>query len=156
MAVAVLTAEEILEQKGRELYSVGADATVHEALTQMVEHKVGSTLVKEGSRIVGIWTERDLMRNSIEADFDPATARIGDYMTRGVKFASHTDSAYDLMDKFLGLRLRHLLIDKNGESIGLLSVVDVMRTALQEKTRELEELHTVATWEYYEEWRPRQ
>lgn len=60
------------------------------------------------------------------------------------------------MDKFLGLRLRHLLIDKNGESIGLLSVVDVMRSALQEKTLELEELHTVATWEYYEEWTPRQ
>lgn len=122
----------------------------------MVEHKVGSTLIKEGSRIVGIWTERDLLRNSINANFDPKTARIGDYMTRGVKFATHTDSAYDLMDKFLGLRLRHLLIDKNGEFIGLLSVVDVMRSALQEKTRELEELHTVATWEYYEEWKPRQ
>jgi signal-transduction protein with cAMP-binding, CBS, and nucleotidyltransferase domain len=85
-------------------------------------------------------------------------------MTPGVKFAAHTDSAYELMDKFLGLRLRHLLglrlrhllVDKKGEFIGLLSVVDVMRTALQEKTREFEELHTVATWEYYEEWRPRQ
>ena len=53
----------------------------------------------------------------------------------------------NLMDKFLRLRLRHLLIDKNGEFVGLLSVVDVMRSALQEKTRELEELHTVATWE---------
>ena len=96
------------------------------------------------------------MRNSLDEDFDPATARIGDYMTPGVKFAAHTDSAYELMDKFLGLRLRHLLIDKKGEFIGLLSVVDVMRTARPEKTREFEELHTVATWEYYEEWRPRQ
>jgi signal-transduction protein with cAMP-binding, CBS, and nucleotidyltransferase domain len=96
------------------------------------------------------------MRNSLDEDFDPATARIGDYMTPGVKCAAHTDSAYELMDKFLGLRLRHLLIDKKGEFIGLLSVVDVMRTALQEKTREFGELHTVATWEYYEEWRPRQ
>ena len=139
MAVAVMTAEEIIEQKGRELYSVGTDATVDDALAQMVEHKVGSTLIKEGSRIVGIWTERDLLRNCINANFDPTTARIGDYMTRGVKFATYTDSAYDLMDKFLGLRLRHLLIDKNGEFIGLLSVVDVMRSALQEKTWELEE-----------------
>ncbi len=156
MAVEVITAEEILEFKGGEMYSVTADTTIHVALEQMVAHKVGSTLVKEGSRIVGIWTERDLMRSSIDPDFDPTTARIGDYMTRGVKFAPHTDSAYDLMDKFLGLRLRHLLIDKNDEFIGLLSVGDVMKTALHEKTREFEELHQVATWEYYEEWKPRQ
>ncbi len=155
-AAAVMTAGEILEQKGGELYSVSADTTILEALTQMVEHKVGSTLVKEGSRIVGIWTERDLLRNSIDSEFEPRKARIGDYMTRGVKFASHTDSAYELMDKFLGLRLRHLLIDKDDEFIGLLSVGDVMKAALQEKTREFEELHTVATWEYYEEWKPRQ
>ena len=53
MPVAVMTAEEILEQKGGEIYSVGVDASVRDALTQMVEHKVGSTLVKKGSRIVG-------------------------------------------------------------------------------------------------------
>ena len=153
MGIPVMTAEEIIGEKGGEVHSVSADTTIHEALTTMVDHRVGSVLVKEGSRIVGIWTERDLMRNSIDRQFDPKTTSIGDYMTRGVKFAPHTDSAYALMDKFLGLRLRHLLIDKDGEFIGLLSVGDVMKTALHEKNREFEELHNTTTWAYYEEWR---
>lgn len=156
MATDVKTAEQILQEKGGELYSVAADATVLEALRTMVTHKVGSILVKEGSRIVGIYTERDLMRNTIDPAFVAAQARIGDVMTRGLRYAPHTDTAYALMDKFLGLRLRHLLIDKKGEFIGLLSIGDVVRSALRERTRELEALNKVVSWEYYEEWKPRQ
>jgi CBS domain-containing protein len=155
MASDVKTAEQILQEKGGELYSVEEDATILKALRLMVENKVGSTLIKEGTRVVGIYTERDLMRNTIDPAFDPQTARIGDYMTRGLKFAPHTDSAFELMDKFLGLRLRHLLIDKEGEFIGLLSIGDVVRSALHERTRELEALQQVANWEYHEEWKPR-
>ena len=155
MAQDVKTAEQILQEKGGELYSVGEDATILEALRLMVEHKVGSTLVAEGNGLVGIYTERDLMRNTIDPEFDPAAARIGDHMTRGLKFAPHTDNAYELMDKFLGLRLRHLLIDRAGEFIGILSIGDVIRSALQERTRELEALQQVANWEYHEEWKPR-
>ena len=152
MAVAVMTAEEILGQKGGELHWVDIDSTIHDALTLMVEHKIGSVLVKEGTRIVGIWTERDLMLNRLVPGFDPQTARVGDHMTTGLKFAPHTDSVYDLMDKYLGLRIRHLLIEKDDEFIGLLSVGDVCKATLHEKTRELEELRTAVNWEYYEEW----
>jgi signal-transduction protein with cAMP-binding, CBS, and nucleotidyltransferase domain len=59
------------------------------------------------------------------------------------------------MDKFLGLRLRHLLIDQEGKFIGLLSIGDVVRSALRQRTQELEELQQVANWEYYQEWKPR-
>ena len=150
-----VTAEDILAVKGGDLLSVPEDATIGEALEVMVGGKVGSILVREGSRIVGIYTERDLMRNSLDTGFDPRKARIGDHMTRGLKFAPHSDTAYELMDKFLGLRIRHLLIDKHDEFIGLLSVGDVIKAALQARTDELEELEAIAKWEYYEEWKPR-
>ena len=156
MATDVKTAEQILQDKGEELFWVAADVTVLEALRTMVANKVGSVLIKEGSRIVGIYTERDLMRNTIDPAFDASRVRIADVMTRGLKYAPHTDTAYDLMDKFLGLRLRHLLIDRKGAFIGLLSIGDVVRSALRERTRELEALHEVVSWEYYEEWKPRQ
>ena len=147
------TAEDILEVKSGEIISVTADATLRTALQLMVERKVGATLVIEEGEYVGIWTERDLMRNSLEADFDPDVARIGDYMVTGLRFAPHTDTVYELMDKFLGLRLRHLLIKKEEAFIGLLSIGDVIKACLQEKTREFEKLHAAVSWEYYEEWR---
>ena len=128
-----VTAEDILAVKGGDLLSVQEDATIGKS----------------------IYTERDLMRNSIDTGFDPRRERIGDHMTRGLKFAPHTDTAYELMDKFLGLRIRHLLIDKHDQFIGLLSVGDVIKAALQARTDELEELEAIAKWEYYEEWKPR-
>ena len=156
MATELMTAADILEVKGGDVRSVDMGATIHDALQMMVEHKVGSTLVKDGTRIVGIYTERDLMRDTIQPGFDARAARIGDHMSRGLKYAPHTDTAYDLMDKFLGLRLRHLLIDKDDEFIGLLSIGDVIKAALQDKTREFEVLEAIAKWQYHEEWKPRQ
>jgi len=156
MASDVKTAEQILQEKGSTLYTVAEDTMVLESLRIMVGNKVGSILIKQGSRIIGIYTERDLIRNTIEANFDPATTPISQVMTRGLQFAPHTDTAFELMDKFLGLRLRHLLIDRVGDFIGMLSIGDVVRCALGERTRELEQLQVVANWEYYEEWKPRQ
>ena len=152
----LMTAESILAQKGGELFCVTLDATVYDAVTMMVENKVGSTLIKDDTRIIGIYTERDLMRNCVDPDFDMKTARMGDFMSKGLKFAPHTDSAYELMDKFLGLRLRHLLIDRDDEFIGLLSIGDVIKAALQDKTKEFATLSRFANWEYHEEWKPRQ
>ena len=156
MAPNVKTAEQILQDKGGELYTVAGGVMVLEALRIMVKSKVGSILIKEGTRIVGIYTERDLMRNTIDPGFEPATTTIAQVMTRGLRYAPHNDTAFELMDKFLGLRLRHLLIDRAGEFIGLLSIGDVVRSALRQRTRELEDLQEVVNWEYYEEWKPRQ
>ncbi|MBT3341938.1 MAG: CBS domain-containing protein [Gemmatimonadetes bacterium] len=155
MATDVKTAEQILQDKGGELIAVAQETVVVEALKIMVESKVGSILIKDGSRIVGIYTERDLMRNTIEPTFDPTKTTMSEVMTVGLRYAPHTDTAFELMDKFLGLRLRHLLIDRKGEFIGLLSIGDAVRSALQIRTTELATLQKIANWEYYEEWKPR-
>ena len=119
----------------------------------MVENKIGAVLIMEGKRIAGIWTERDLMRHTVEEQFDAQNARIGDYMVSDVQFAGHDDSIYELMDKFLGLRFRHLPIEQDGKFIGLLSIGDVLKACLYEKTREFEKLHGMVNWDYYEEWK---
>ena len=58
-----------------------------------------------------------------------------------------------LKDKFLGLKLRHLLIEKEGKYIGLLSIGDVIKASIQEKDQELKNLNAMVSWEYYENWR---
>ncbi len=146
-------AEDMVREKDRNIISVQADTTIRETLQLMVENKVGAILITENDAIVGIWTERDLLHNILIEGFDPKTARIGDYMVAPIHSAPCTDTVYNLMDKFLGLRLRHLPIKKHEEYIGLLSVGDVMKASIQEKTRELEALNAVVSWEYYEDWR---
>jgi CBS domain-containing protein len=149
---AMHTAADIIEAKGAQIISVDTDTTVRAALEQMVERKVGATLVTDQGQIVGIWTERDLMRDVLDPGFDPHQARIGNHMVTGLQYAPHTDTVHELMDKFLGLRLRHLLINNGEELIGLLSIGDVIRACLQAKSLEFEQLKAAVSWEYYEEW----
>jgi signal-transduction protein with cAMP-binding, CBS, and nucleotidyltransferase domain len=149
----MMTAEDILKSKGYALYSVPVTATITQATETMAEKRIGSIVVKDGEKIVGIWTERDLLRNTAEAGFDPKTARIADYMKRDLKVAPCTDSIFQLMDKFLGLRLRRMLIEREGRIIGLLTAGDVMRACLEEKNRELRSLNAMVGWDYYEDWK---
>jgi CBS domain-containing protein len=146
------TAKDILNEKGNELICVDENATIFEALEIMAENKIGAILVKKEGKIAGIWTERDLTRNSLVDGFDVKGAKIKDYMVTNLKSVPAEDTAYQMMDHFLGLRLRHLLIVENEEYIGMLSAGDVMRAALNEKDKELKELNTILSWEYYENW----
>jgi CBS domain-containing protein len=146
------TAEDILKEKGNELIFVDGQSTIADALKIMLENKIGAILIKQEGEIIGIWTERDLMRNTLANGFNPKTAILKDYMTTGLKSAPATDSVYMLMDKFLGLRLRHLLITKDGKYIGMLSTGDVMKETLNQKTSELKHLNAIVSWDYYENW----
>ena len=63
------------------------------------------------------------------------------------------ESVYNLMDKFLGCRVRHLPVNKNGTIIGMLSAGDVMKACIREKDQELAQAHATLSWDYYEEWK---
>lgn len=147
------TAKDILKEKGGHMVTVPSDATVFQALTIMTQNKVGSIVVLDEAKIVGIWTERDLMFRALEEGFDPKTARLRDNMSTQLISANVSDPAYKLYDKFLGRRIRHLLIEEDGEYIGLLSVGDVMKANLQEMHEELAELNNMVSLEYYENWK---
>ena len=147
------TAWEILEEKDDAMFSVSPQTTIFDALKIMVEKNIGAILIKDEDKIVGIWTERDLMRNVTIPEFDLKSAKISDYMTKELMATPYTATAYNLKDIFLGKRLRHLLIEKDGKYIGLLSAGDVMRASLQEKDQELSGLNAIMNWDYYENWK---
>jgi signal-transduction protein with cAMP-binding, CBS, and nucleotidyltransferase domain len=146
-------AEDILSEKGGKLINIPHDTVIYDALTYMIQKKVGAIIVTKDNRAVGIWTSRDLMRNTVAPGFDAKTSRVEEYMSKPLLSAPHTDTAYNLMDKFLGLRINHLLVEKDGEYIGLLSSGDVMKSIIQAKTDELDQLNTIVSWDYYEEWK---
>jgi signal-transduction protein with cAMP-binding, CBS, and nucleotidyltransferase domain len=147
------TAEDIVKDKKTEIVSVSYDQTVQQVCQLMVDSKIGAILVKNKSSYVGIWTERDLLRNFTAPDFDPHTARIGDYMTTRVHSVSHDTPIHKIEEMFLGLFVRHLPVDKDGETIGMISIGDVLRASLLEKEQQFKELNEFVNWDYYENWR---
>ena len=106
------TAEDILEDKQRDMVSIAWDQTVHQACRKMVDSKIGAILVKKDAEFVGIWSERDLLRHITSEGFDPKKAKVGDYMTSPLRTASYSTRIYKLEEMFLGLFLRHLIIAK--------------------------------------------
>ncbi len=147
------TAEDILNEKGSEILSIGPDALVAAAIELMNKRRVGSILIRDGNDYIGIWTERDLLTHVLSQDFDFQTTKIRDHMQTELIYAKHDDSIIHLIDKFLGLRVRHLLIQREGQFIGMLSTGDVMRAALQQRSEELERMRDIVKLDYYDEWR---
>ncbi len=94
-------AEDVLKDKNRPILAVSVDTDIATAVQTMVDNKVGAILVKKDDDIVGMWTERDLMRNILIPGFDPATAPIGTQMTEGIDSVSHDTSVNDLFNTFI-------------------------------------------------------
>lgn len=147
------TAKNMVADKGREIMTVPVGTTLFATLKKMNQKKVGAILVTRDERIIGIWTERDLMQDVIQEGFDLKSALIEDYMTTDLRSAPHTDTVFNLMDKFLGLRIRHLLIEEDGNIIGLVSGGDVMKCVIHEKDADLKQLKSMVSWDYYEDWK---
>ena len=147
------TAKDMVADKGREMVSVPVGTTLFATLEKMNQKKVGAILVTRDEKIIGIWTERDLMRDIVQQKIELKTALIENYMTTQLMSAPHTDTVFNLMDKFLGLRVRHLLIEEDGNIIGLVSGGDVMKCVVHEKDAELRQLNSMVSWDYYENWK---
>ncbi len=148
-----VTAEDIVKDIGEEPLCVAPDTTVFEAVNMMLKKDVHAVLIKIKDRYAGIWTERDLMKNTVLDGFDPHTTKVGDHMSSPLKTAPHTDNIFQLIDKLLGYRTRHLLITKDGQYIGLLYARDVIRVGFTERTKQLRELDEMVSLEFYENWK---
>jgi signal-transduction protein with cAMP-binding, CBS, and nucleotidyltransferase domain len=147
------TAEDILNDKRPYRFiSITPEQPIAVAIERMNEANIGAILVEHSGDIVGIWTERDLLRAMGDPQFNPKTALIGDHMKSRLHSAAHNTEIVQLQEMFLGLFIRHILIKKEERFIGLLSIGDVLRASLLEKDKTIKELNSIASWQYYENW----
>ena len=142
-------AEDILNEKDRPMVSVQKDVSLKYALDTMVKNNIGAIVIKDGDKVVGIFTERDLLKLSAQEKPDIEKTQMKDLMTTNLFSAPYNDPIYLLLDKILGKRIRHIFIEKEGKYIGILSAGDVTKACLNERTREMESVG----WDYYENWR---
>jgi CBS domain-containing protein len=118
--------QDILTRKGAQVMTVGPDVNVLDAAQLMNEHKIGALLVVVDQRILGIFTERDVLRRIVAEERAPAQTRVGDVMTNEVvvcKLQTNLDEARGAMKN---RRIRHMpVVDDNGILIGLISIGDL-------------------------------
>ncbi len=111
-----------------DLLTVAADAPLEEAVRSMNERRVGAVLVLEGDRLVGVFTERDVLR--AVADGLSSGAVVGDWMTRGPETIEPDDTAEHAAVLMIHGGFRHLPVVAAGKVVGILSIRDLMRSVL--------------------------
>ncbi len=145
----MLTAEDILKEKNREMVTVSKDTLLKEAILTMQNERIGSVLIEDDGQIVGIFTERDLLNKVTDESFNLESSKISDFMVSNLLCASHDASLTQLQDILLGKYLRHIIITKEDTHIGIISAGDVTRANLFEHEKTL---HSVS-FDYYENWK---
>jgi CBS domain-containing protein len=120
------TVRDILTVKGPHVQSIGPDATVLDAALLMNEHKIGSLLVMEGGRLVGIITERDLLQRVVAQRRDPATTPVREVMTAEVVCGRPDTTLDEVRGAMKNRRIRHLpVLDGEDQLLGLVSIGDL-------------------------------
>ena len=121
------TANDVLIAKGNPvIHCILSSATVLEATRKMNEHKVGCLVVTDGTRVVGIFTERDVLSRVVVAQQLPDRVRVGDVMTRDVICCSPETDLDEISAIMKTRRVRHVPIcGDNGTLHGLVSIGDI-------------------------------
>lgn len=127
------TANDIITNKSHDIISVQEDTPIFEALKIMLEKKIGVILVKNGNKISGIWSERDLIRNIVQDEADLKTTIISGAMRQNLLWVEPDATLYEIMDKMITNKIRHLLVKKGDDYIGLISIGDVITHELKDK-----------------------
>lgn len=109
-----------------QLVTVGPSATVAQAATLMGEHHVGSALVVEGETLLGIFTERDIVR-ALSQDFDAPREPILDWMTHDPVTIEPDATVQEALDRMLSGGFRHLPVVEGGRLVGIISMRDLSR-----------------------------
>ena len=134
------TTQQLLDNKGNNIYSVTPDTNVYDAIKMMDKAKVGALLVIEDSKLAGIVSERDYARKVILKDRQSHTTPVKDIMTKEVLFVSPHDSVDDCLMIMSKNHIRHLPVVENGQPVGILSVMDVVKNILAEKESLIQQL----------------
>lgn len=130
----------IVDTKGGSVESVDSGVMVREAVARMNEKNIGSVLVLDGDRLVGIFTERDVLTRIVAAMRDPAQVRVGEVMTRQMIVIERGTTVAQAMSLMTTRRCRHLPVLDGGKVIGLISIGDLTRWVIHDQERSITDL----------------
>ncbi len=124
---------DVLDEKGRYVWSVKPDDTIFDSLQMMADKGIGGVVVMDGDKLVGIVTERDYARRVILEGKASKTATIGEIMTKNVRWVSEEQTIDECMALMIERQLRHLPVIKDEKVIGVVSIRDLVQAVVAEQ-----------------------
>lgn len=142
-----MTVKAILDAKGRDVVTVEPTMTLAQAARLLSEKRIGAVVVaKEGSKIAGILSERDIVRQIALRGAAALDEAISSAMTARVKTCQEGHTVNQVMEIMTRGRFRHLPVEREGRLAGIVSIGDVVKQRIEDVEREADEIrHYIAT-----------
>lgn len=131
---------EILKDKGPDVFTAGPADSLEATIQALQARRVGALVVCDSDQVVGILSERDLVRAVARDGRDALSRPVGDYMSQDVIFADPTETVAVLMERMTDRRVRHLPVLQEGRLIGVVSIGDLVKSQIAEATFEAESM----------------
>ncbi|HYR43735.1 MAG TPA: CBS domain-containing protein [Terriglobia bacterium] len=128
--------------KGRSFYTADSEHSVYETARYMAEKDIGAVPVLQESRLVGIFSERDIIKRVIVPGKDVRTTLIKDVMTSELVVAQSGEEVSQVLEKMQKNRCRHMPVVMGDRLAGFLSLRDLLSADLEEKDAQVQQLNT--------------
>ena len=135
-----ITVSQILETKGRDVWSISPQTPVYDALTLMADKDVGALVVISEGRVVGMFSERDYARKIILKGRSSKETLVADIMTKSVCYVPPWRTLDECMALMTAKHIRHLPVLEKGKLVGILSIGDVVKAIISEQEFVIHEL----------------
>ncbi|MCZ6819543.1 MAG: CBS domain-containing protein [Calditrichaeota bacterium] len=136
---------QLLKDKGRDVWSVAPDAPVYQALELMAEKNCGAVLVLDQEKMVGILSERDYARKVILQGKSSKNTPVKEIMSSKVVYIRPEQTVEDCMALMTDKRIRHLPVLENRKLVGLISIGDIVRAVISEQEFIIHQLENYIT-----------
>jgi CBS domain-containing protein len=128
-----MTVKAILARKGTEVTTIEPSATLAAVVLALSKHRIGALVVTGADRrIVGIISERDIVRTLAEKGSQALELPVSEVMTRKVVTCSERDTVAELMERMTEGKFRHVPVAEQGKLTGIVSIGDVVRLRVEE------------------------
>ena len=142
------TVQDLLRRKGTSVVTTSPDSTVYDAIETMVDQNVGSTLIVDGTDLVGIFTERDYLRRIVIQGRTSKTTTVRDVMTVDVMVTTPDTTIEECLARMTQARCRHLPVVTDGTIRGIVSIGDCVKQLLQDAKGEVDSLQNYVLGRY--------
>ena len=134
--------KQLLDAKGGQIFSIGPDAKVIEALQIMAQKDVGALVVMDGGKLAGILSERDYARKVILRGKSSQDVPVREIMTADVHTVDPSKTIEECMALVTRRRFRHLPVVEDGQLIGVISIGDLVKEVIAEQEETIKQLES--------------
>ncbi len=139
------TVRQILDKKGRGVYSVSPDSSVFDALKLMADKNIGAVMVTSEDKVVGILSERDYARKVVLHGKTSKDTPVRDIMTEKVLYVLPENTTTDCMALMADKKIRHLPVIEADKLTGVISIGDIVQAIIEEDKYIIEQLENYIT-----------